>query len=274
MIQSSYSLAFNGKALLNNSKEMLWNRNIFTVTTSTDGHGSLTASPMSGFSGTNVSLSNTPNPNYSFTGYSVTGATLTGNQFTLNNDVTAKAEFAANAIDYYSNPQGINAYTNQHTRIFVNIPFQTNYTVVKYDSRYHQNPSTDARLFNKLIVNAYSEEARMRETQYGVYTHDFSATPTNTITCTTGMPPNSWKFIIDRSARRWSGYIDGNYDGGSDITFRYRTGSKTGATAMAQADDVSGLVAIEWYPFGGRMEQYITNIKVGGTTSFAKAIQY
>jgi hypothetical protein len=48
----------------------------------------------------------------------------------------------------------------------------------------------------------------------------------------------------------------------------------TGATAMAQADDVSGLVAIEWYPFGGRMDQYITNIKIGGTTSFAKAIQY
>lgn len=93
MIQSSYSLSFNGKALLENSKEMLWNRNIFTVTTSTDGHGSITASPMSGFSGTTVSLSNTPNANYDFTGYSVTGATLTGNQFTLNNDVTARAGF-------------------------------------------------------------------------------------------------------------------------------------------------------------------------------------
>ena len=104
MITSGFSLAFNGKALLNNSKEMLWQRNIYNVTTSTDGHGTITASPMSGYQGTTVSLSNTPDPNYNFTGYSVTGATLTGNQFTLNNDVTARAEFAAmplSQITYY-----------------------------------------------------------------------------------------------------------------------------------------------------------------------------
>lgn len=95
MITSGFSLAFNDKNLLENSKKMLWQRNIYQVTTSTDGHGSITASPMSGFSDTTVSLSNTPNPNYSFTGYSVTGATLTGNQFTLNNDVTAMANFSA-----------------------------------------------------------------------------------------------------------------------------------------------------------------------------------
>ena len=104
MITSGFSLAFNGKNLLENSKEMLWQRNIYQVTTSTDGHGSITASPMSGYQGTTVSLSNTPNPNYSFTGYSVTGTTLTGNQFTLNNDVTAMAEFAIlpkSRITYY-----------------------------------------------------------------------------------------------------------------------------------------------------------------------------
>lgn len=105
MINSAFSLAFNGKALLNNSKEMLWNRNIFTVTTATDGHGSLTAFPMSGFSGTNVTLSNTPNANYGFSGYSITGATLTGNQFTLNNDVTAKANFSGyTAINFGNSP--------------------------------------------------------------------------------------------------------------------------------------------------------------------------
>ncbi len=95
MITSGFSLAFNGKNLLENSKEMLWQRNIYQVTTSTDGHGTMTASPMSGFPGTNVTLSNTPNANYSFSGYSITGATLTGNQFTLNNDVTARAGFSA-----------------------------------------------------------------------------------------------------------------------------------------------------------------------------------
>ena len=93
MITSGFSLAFNGKSLLENSNEMLWQRNIYQVTTSTDGHGTMTASPMSGFSGTNVTLSNTPNTNYGFQSYSITGATLTGNRFTLNNDVTAKANF-------------------------------------------------------------------------------------------------------------------------------------------------------------------------------------
>ena len=85
MITSGFSLSFNGSALLSNQKEMIWNKSIFQVTTSTDGHGTMTASPMSGFSGTNVTLSNTPNANYGFQGYSVTGATLTGNKFTLNN---------------------------------------------------------------------------------------------------------------------------------------------------------------------------------------------
>ena len=64
MITSGFSLSYNGKALLNNSKEMLWQRDIYQVTTSTDGHGTITASPMSGYHGTTVSLSNTPNAGY------------------------------------------------------------------------------------------------------------------------------------------------------------------------------------------------------------------
>ena len=101
MITSGFSLGFNGKALLNNSKEMLWQRNIYQVTTATDGHGTMTASPMSVFPGTNVTLSNTPNANYDFANYSITGAVLTGNQFTLNNDVTARANFSAEPVKLY-----------------------------------------------------------------------------------------------------------------------------------------------------------------------------
>ena len=94
MITSGFSLGFNGKALLNNSKEMLWERNIFTVTTSTDGHGTITASPMSGVSGTIVTLSNTPDTDYAFSSYDITGATLTGSNFKFtDSDVTVKAWF-------------------------------------------------------------------------------------------------------------------------------------------------------------------------------------
>ena len=78
---------------------------VYEVTTTTDGHGSITASPISGYSGTIVTLSNTPNTNYGFSGYSITGATLTGNQFTLNNDVTAKAWFSGyTAINFGNSP--------------------------------------------------------------------------------------------------------------------------------------------------------------------------
>lgn len=78
---------------------------VYEVTTSTDGHGTMTASPMSGYSGTVVTLSNTPNANYGFQNYSVTGATLTGNQFILNNDVTAKAWFSGyTAINFGNSP--------------------------------------------------------------------------------------------------------------------------------------------------------------------------
>ena len=73
MINSAFSLSFNGKALLNNSKEMLWQRIIYEVTTATDGNGTITASPMSGVSGTNVTLSNTPNSGYTFSSYDITG---------------------------------------------------------------------------------------------------------------------------------------------------------------------------------------------------------
>jgi uncharacterized protein (TIGR02145 family) len=94
MINSAFSLSFNGKALLNNSKEMLWQRIIYEVTTATDGNGTITASPMSGVSGTNVTLSNTPNSGYTFSSYDITGAALTGSNFKFTgSDVTVKAWF-------------------------------------------------------------------------------------------------------------------------------------------------------------------------------------
>lgn len=126
MITSGFSLAFNGKSLLENSKEMLWQRNIYQVTTSTDGHGTMTASPMSGFSGTNVTLSNTPDSGYVFSSYDLTGATLTGNQFILNNDVTANAnfEYVGNSGIIYQNAGPW--YIDQNTNIKINANFADN----------------------------------------------------------------------------------------------------------------------------------------------------
>ena len=66
------------------------------VTLQTDGHGSIAADRNSGFIGDQVTLSNTANADYGFSGYSIIGATLTGNKFNfIGNDVTAKAWFSA-----------------------------------------------------------------------------------------------------------------------------------------------------------------------------------
>ena len=131
MITSGFSLAFNNKTLLNGTNEMFWQRNIYQVTTSTNGHGTMTASPMSGFSGTNVTLSNTPNANYNFAGYSVTGATLTGNQFTLNNDVTARANFNSYELIYSSNAE--TAGTAIYHGFSVSVPSGYPYVAARFD---------------------------------------------------------------------------------------------------------------------------------------------
>lgn len=49
--------------------------------------------PESGYKGTEVTLVDEPAWNEKFSSYSITGATLTGNNFILNNDVTAQANY-------------------------------------------------------------------------------------------------------------------------------------------------------------------------------------
>lgn len=164
MITSGFSLAFNGKALLNNSKEMLWQRDIYQVTTSTDGHGSITASPMSGYQGTTVSLSNTPNANYSFTGYSVTGATLTGNQFTLNNDVTAHAGFirpTSGSLYVDNTEHDITAYNGSYT-------YNMNLDVSNYD---YCVISLDEHGPNPAEINAWANNITLNNWNYQIRNH-------------------------------------------------------------------------------------------------------
>jgi len=67
----------------------------YFLTLQTDGNGAISANALSGYSGTNITLSNTANNGYVFSGYSITGASLNGSTVTLNNqDATAKAWFS------------------------------------------------------------------------------------------------------------------------------------------------------------------------------------
>lgn len=68
-----------------------------TLTLQTDGHGTLTATTLTGLPGDTVTLTPTYNTYYRFNNYSVTGGTIAGNTFTFGNeDATAQANFNPN----------------------------------------------------------------------------------------------------------------------------------------------------------------------------------
>ena len=71
----------------------------YTVTC-TATHGSVTATPSQGISGTLITLSNTPDSGYEFDYYTVNGITLVGNTFTLTEDVTVECVFKEIVVTY------------------------------------------------------------------------------------------------------------------------------------------------------------------------------
>ena len=83
---------------------------VYSVHTVSSTGGSVSAVPNSGISGTEVTLSNTPTTNYTFSSYSVTGATLkNSNQFDIeSSDVYVKGNFTYN--DPW-NPLNLPSYT-------------------------------------------------------------------------------------------------------------------------------------------------------------------
>lgn len=67
---------------------------IYTVTCQNDGHGTLSASPSSGTSGTQITLTPTASSGYVFDHYSANPSTsISNNKFTLTQNVTVKAYF-------------------------------------------------------------------------------------------------------------------------------------------------------------------------------------
>lgn len=102
-----------------------YTHNVYSVTLQQNNSGTITASPMTGYYGTNVTLSNTANAGYTFGSYSLTGATLTGNKFNFGTqNVTAKGNFyAAEALsaDFYMS--GYITPTQQNSRQTSSISF-------------------------------------------------------------------------------------------------------------------------------------------------------
>lgn len=93
---------------------------IYHVTTS-GSHGSVVASPTEGTTGTEVTLSNTPDTHYHFDSYTITGATLkNANQFDIaNSDVTVVGNFVQ-SVSYDSYWIDIVTGSTQAGQIFTN----------------------------------------------------------------------------------------------------------------------------------------------------------
>ena len=84
----------------------------YSVTCTNDGHGTIAASPTSNYSGSTVTLSNTPNSGYTFDKYTLvsgTGASISGNTLTIGtSNVTVRGDFKT--VDPY-NPLNLPANT-------------------------------------------------------------------------------------------------------------------------------------------------------------------
>lgn len=110
-----------------------FNRNVHNVTLQNDGKGTITSNKNTGYSGDTITLSNTPNAGYGFSGYAITGATLTSNQFKIGtSNVTAKAFFSAVPTIYYTDDNTYTA-TSPKTININKVLTSTKYTVVQFE---------------------------------------------------------------------------------------------------------------------------------------------
>lgn len=94
---------YNNKLLINNNKLFKFDPPIYNVTILPSEHGTVYANPVSGYTGTTVTLSNTPDTDYRFDGYTISGATLyDGNKFNLfKSDVTVQGNFSNSGYKYF-----------------------------------------------------------------------------------------------------------------------------------------------------------------------------
>lgn len=106
---------YNNKLLKFGNSIIKFNPPIYNVTILPSEHGSISATPVSGYSGTTITLSNTPDTNYIFDSYSITGANIyDNNKFDIyKSDVSVQGNFKDNMNLLYE-------MTTEHTTGFNN----------------------------------------------------------------------------------------------------------------------------------------------------------
>ena len=96
----------------------------YSVTTQTDGNGTLTANPTGGTAGTTITLTPTPGTNYKFKSYSITPSlTITNNQFTMpSSNVTVRASFEKDVTNSTFTVRDVN-YFGQDCTVNISNPY-------------------------------------------------------------------------------------------------------------------------------------------------------
>lgn len=126
---------YNNKLLKYGNKLFKFDPPIYNVTILPSTNGSISATPVSGYSGTTITLSNTPDTGYIFDNYIVNGATLyDGNKFDLfKSNVTVQGNFKEPLVLYYSDLTENSVY---NATITYNVDIsEFRYCLVKFDEK-------------------------------------------------------------------------------------------------------------------------------------------
>lgn len=140
-------------------------------------NGSVTASPSSGYTGTEVTLSNTPASGYELYSYDITGATLKNdNQFDIgNSDVYVRGIFGrqlpeSNRFEYRhfagDTPHGIDGYDITIRNFKLNGEVPPMYTIFVPSGAWIPGSTNYERLVNGEWVSIYNGGEVMPDTQH------------------------------------------------------------------------------------------------------------
>ena len=128
--------------------------------------GTIAATPMSGYDGDIITLSNTADAGYKLVSYSVTGATLTGNQFMLSgSDVTVQGAFDIDILSLY--PIGT-LYKSVNANFNPNTTFGGTWVLTKLQGR------TPVGMFNSSTLAGGEKTHTLTIAECPAHSHNFS----------------------------------------------------------------------------------------------------
>ena len=248
---------------------------VYNVTTSGT-HGSVVASPTEGTTGTEVTLSNTPDSGYIFSSYSLTGATLKNdNQFDIGySDVEVVGNFVtppASAVLYSDTTK----YTTQNTTRTYNvaIPEYYPYITIKFVQQIPHGSGVSYLVNNYLKLNSFT----IRQYNNGTNTEPCYIASNSGVTNV-----NATKRTSDNLARylyKGSRWVE------QENTFKYVIQCSNGATwcyiqgtnganYSPGASKVTSVTSYQTVRNSGSVNVYLKNFYIAGFTTLAAAKAY